>query len=125
MDQHSRVGQSIRGFFHLKLGPADFLSSPLSLVQNVRRFRDARQQFIYPRAHRAGRDEPLVAGRMTSDADRLLARANHFIARLVDGVIAVTLDAFAELPLVKRSFVRAGLKEFSLSPMARPADVRD
>lgn len=125
MYQHSGVGQRIRCFLHFELGSADFHSGAFSPGQNLGRFVDASYQFVYPCAHGAGRDEALVSGRVTSDADRLLARADHFIARLGDEVVAVALNTFSELTLVKRRFVRTGLKQFSLSPMTRPADVRD
>ena len=125
MYQHSRVGQGIGRFLHIKLGPAYFHSGALGSIKNLGRFVDAGYQLIDPPAHQAGRDEALVPGRMASDADRLFAGADHFIPGLGDEMIAVALDALAELTLVKGGFVRTYLEQFSLSPMARSADVRD
>ena len=62
---------------------------------------------------------------MAGDADGLLARADHFVAGLSDEMITVALNAFTELTLIKRRFVRTDLEQLSLARMARPADIRD
>src|SRR6185436_7243498 len=124
MYQHPGVGQRIRCFLHFKLRAADFHSRALSLVKNLSRLIDAGYQLIDLPAHLAGCNEALVSTCVTGDADRLLTRADHFIARLGDKVITVTLDTFAKLLLVKRCFVRTGLKQLSLPSMTLSANIR-
>src|SRR5664279_1545736 len=73
--------------------------------------------------HGLGLHKPGIAVGVTSDAYGLLPRADHFVGRMLDGVVAVAGDAAGESHRRERVLVGAGLEQLRLEDVAIRADV--